>query len=104
LLEAHVLESFSLDSWISETKRTAQVTAQVVMMDLQKKQKKEKKSKSANKELVFFSVLYIKLFELGVEVTFNNRSAATHRSVKPNKQTNTQTNKSTQIPTSEQQL
>jgi len=29
-------------------------------------------------ELVFLSFLYIKLFELGVEVAFNNRSAVTH--------------------------
>jgi len=29
-------------------------------------------------ELVFFSFLYIKLFELGVEFAFNNRSAVTH--------------------------
>ena len=33
------------------------------------------------KELVFFSFLYIKLFEFGVEVTFNNRSAITHHKV-----------------------
>jgi len=32
-------------------------------------------------ELVFFSFLYIKLFELGVEVAFNNRSAVTHHKV-----------------------
>ena len=33
------------------------------------------------KELVFFSFLYIKLFEIGVEVAFNNRSAVTHHKV-----------------------
>jgi len=33
------------------------------------------------KKLVFFSFLYIKLFELGVEVAFNNRSAVTHHKV-----------------------
>jgi len=32
-------------------------------------------------EFVFFSFLYFKLFELVVEVTFNNRSAVTHRKV-----------------------
>jgi len=32
-------------------------------------------------EIVCFSFLYIKLFELGVEVAFNNRSAATHHKV-----------------------
>jgi len=32
-------------------------------------------------ELVFFSFLYIKIFELGVEVAFNNRSAVTHHKV-----------------------
>jgi len=32
-------------------------------------------------ELVFFSSLYIKLFELGVEVTFNNWCAVTHHKV-----------------------
>jgi len=32
-------------------------------------------------ELVFFSFLYIKLFELGVEVALNNRSAVTHHKV-----------------------
>jgi len=32
-------------------------------------------------ELVFFSFLYIKRFELGVEVAINNRSAATHHKV-----------------------
>ena len=32
-------------------------------------------------ELVFFSFLYIKLFELGVEVAFNHRSAVTHNKV-----------------------
>ena len=32
-------------------------------------------------ELVFFSFLYIKLFELGVEVAFNHRSALTHHKV-----------------------
>jgi len=32
-------------------------------------------------ELVFFSILYTKLFELGVEVAFNNRSAVTHHKV-----------------------
>jgi len=32
-------------------------------------------------ELVLFSFLYIKLFELGVEVAFNNRSAVTHHKV-----------------------
>ena len=34
-------------------------------------------------ELVFVSVLYIKLFEFGVEVAFNNRSAVTHHKVNP---------------------
>ena len=29
-------------------------------------------------ELVFFSSLYIKLFELGAEVVLNHRSAVTH--------------------------
>ena len=29
-------------------------------------------------ELVFFSLLHIKLFELGVEVALNHRSAVTH--------------------------
>jgi len=33
-------------------------------------------------ELVFFSFLRIKLFELGVQVAFNNRSAVTHHKVK----------------------
>ena len=32
-------------------------------------------------ELVLFSFLYMKLFELGVEVAFNNRSAVTHHKV-----------------------
>jgi len=32
-------------------------------------------------ELVFFAFLYIKLFELGVEVAFNNQSAVTHHKV-----------------------
>jgi len=32
-------------------------------------------------ELVFFPSLYIKLFELGVEVALNHRSAATHHKV-----------------------
>ena len=32
-------------------------------------------------ELVFFSFLYIKLFELGVEVALNNRSAVFHHKV-----------------------
>jgi len=32
-------------------------------------------------ELVFFSFLYIKLFELGVEVALNHRSAVTHHKV-----------------------
>jgi len=32
-------------------------------------------------ELVFFSFLYIKLFELDVEVAFNNQSAVTHHKV-----------------------
>jgi len=32
-------------------------------------------------ELVFFSFLYIKLFELGVEVAPNHRSAVTHHKV-----------------------
>ena len=32
-------------------------------------------------ELVFFSILYIKLFELGVEVSLNHRSAVTHHKV-----------------------
>jgi len=32
-------------------------------------------------EFVFLSFLNIKLFELGVEVTFNNRSAVTHHKV-----------------------
>jgi len=34
-----------------------------------------------SEELVFFPVLYIKLFELGVQVAFNNRSAVTHHKV-----------------------
>jgi len=33
------------------------------------------------KELVFLSFVYIKLFELGVEVAFNNRSVVTHHKV-----------------------
>jgi len=32
-------------------------------------------------EFVFLFFLYIKLFELGLEVAFNNRSAVTHRKV-----------------------
>jgi len=32
-------------------------------------------------ELVFFSFLYIKLFELGVEVALNHRSTVTHHKV-----------------------
>ena len=32
-------------------------------------------------ELVFFSFSYIKLFEFGVEVNYNNRSAVTHHKV-----------------------
>jgi len=32
-------------------------------------------------ELVFFSFLYIKLVELGVEVALNHRSAVTHHKV-----------------------
>jgi len=32
-------------------------------------------------ELVFFSLLYIKFFELGVEVALNHRSAVTHHKV-----------------------
>ena len=32
-------------------------------------------------ELVFFSVLYIKLFELGVEVALNHQSVVTHHKV-----------------------
>jgi len=32
-------------------------------------------------ELVFFSFLYIKLFELGVGVALNHRSAVTHHKV-----------------------
>jgi len=32
-------------------------------------------------EFVFFSFLYIKLLELGVEVAFDNRSAFTHHKV-----------------------
>jgi len=32
-------------------------------------------------ELVFFSFLYIKLFELGVEIALNNRSAVTHHKI-----------------------
>jgi len=32
-------------------------------------------------ELVFFSFLYIKLFELGVKVAFKHRSAVTHHKV-----------------------
>ena len=32
-------------------------------------------------ELVFFSFLYIKLFELGIEVALNHRSAFTHHKV-----------------------
>jgi len=32
-------------------------------------------------ELVFFSFLYIKLFELGVEVALNHRSVVTHHKV-----------------------
>jgi len=34
-----------------------------------------------SEELVFFFVLYIKLFELGVKVAFNDRSAVTHHKV-----------------------
>jgi len=34
-----------------------------------------------SEELVFFPFLYIKLFELGVEVALNNRSAGTHHKV-----------------------
>jgi len=33
------------------------------------------------KELVYLYFMYIKLFELGVEVAFNNRSAVTHHKV-----------------------
>jgi len=33
------------------------------------------------KELVFFSFLHIKLFELGVEVALNHRSVVTHHKV-----------------------
>jgi len=33
------------------------------------------------KELVFFSFLYIKLFELGVEVALNHPSAVTHHKI-----------------------
>jgi len=32
-------------------------------------------------ELVFFSFLYIKLFELGVEVAFNNQFTVTHHMI-----------------------
>jgi len=32
-------------------------------------------------EFVFFSFLYIKLFELGVEFAFNNQSAVSHHKV-----------------------
>jgi len=32
-----------------------------------------------SEEFAFFSCLYIKLFELGVEVSFNKRSAVTHQ-------------------------
>jgi len=34
-----------------------------------------------SEEFVFLSFLYIKLFELGVEFAFNNRSAVTHHKV-----------------------
>jgi len=34
-----------------------------------------------SEELVSFSFLYIKLFELGVEVAFNHRSAVVHHKV-----------------------
>jgi len=34
-----------------------------------------------SEELVFFPFLYIKLFEHGVKVAFNNRSAVTHHKV-----------------------
>jgi len=34
-----------------------------------------------SEELVVFSFLYIKLFELGVEVALNNLSAVTHHNV-----------------------
>jgi len=34
-----------------------------------------------SEEFVFFSFLYIKLFELGVEVALNNRSTVTHHKV-----------------------
>jgi len=34
-----------------------------------------------SEELVFFSFLYIKLFELGVEVALNHRSAVTRHKV-----------------------
>ena len=44
-------------------------------------------------ELVFFSFLYIKLFELGVEVALNHRSTVTHHKVNLLK-----------LPTPEQQL
>ena len=36
-----------------------------------------------DEELVFLSSLYMKLFELGVEVAFNNRSAVTQNKVNP---------------------
>jgi len=36
---------------------------------------------SIGEELVFFSFLYIKLFELGVEVALNHKSAVTHHKV-----------------------
>jgi len=34
-------------------------------------------------DFVFLSVWYIKLFELGVEVTFNNRLPVTHHKINP---------------------
>jgi len=36
---------------------------------------------TTSEELVFFSFVYIKLFELGVEVALNNQSAVTHYKV-----------------------